>query len=131
MEGVVMNTMKKWLVSLTVCAVAAGAFAQKSAKVPTIKEQVAMAKTNLVANFLDPDAAKFRGLTGYGMKHPDGSGQVVALCGEVNAKNKFGAYTGFRRFYSIGGMLSKVETDDSPLAAYENTCKGDVLFTEK
>ncbi|NKA33228.1 hypothetical protein GO300_01294 [Ralstonia solanacearum] len=43
----------------------------------------------------DPDSAEFRN-TKYG---PDvGAGK--ALCGEVNAKNGFGGYAGFRRFVS-------------------------------
>lgn len=45
-----------------------------------------------VANGLkDPDSAKFRGV----------KVKWGTVCGEVNAKNSFGGYVGYRRFYSI------------------------------
>lgn len=121
--------LNKTLFAAILVAVAVSVHAQT--KAPTVKEQAILAKKNLVKEFLDPESAKFRGLIGYGMKHPDGQVQLIALCGEVNGKNSFGAYTGFKRFYSIGGMMSKIETEESPVAAYDTTCKGDVVFQEK
>lgn len=55
---------------------------------------VADAKRRLTRDFKDPGSAQFRNtyLT-------TDKGTAVALCGEVNAKNSFGAYTGFRPFY--------------------------------
>lgn len=44
----------------------------------------------VVADFYDPSAAQFRSL----------SHSHDALCGEVNGKNRMGAYVGFKRFYS-------------------------------
>ena len=52
----------------------------------------AKAKENLTWDFKDPEAARFRGLFVSRM------GDALILCGEVNAKNSYGAYIGFRRF---------------------------------
>jgi hypothetical protein len=53
---------------------------------------VVRAKKEVAKDFLDPDSANFRGL--FVLKDNTGS----SLCGEVNAKNKMGAYVGYRRF---------------------------------
>ncbi|WIX34939.1 hypothetical protein QO259_09975 [Salinicola sp. JS01] len=56
-----------------------------------------------VANQLrDPDSAKFRNVVGgQGVNHSD------TVCGEVNGKNGFGAYVGYRKFiYYPDGTLS-------------------------
>lgn len=48
----------------------------------------------------DPDSAQFRNIIG----------SDDAYCGEVNAKNGFGAYTGFRKFvYRRGVVLFQPE----------------------
>ena len=104
------------------------AFAQQD-KMPTMKDQVAMAKKVVVENFLDPDGAKFRGLTGFGAKNGKNAA-LVALCGEVNGKNSYGAYIGFKRFYIIGFSYYKIESSDTPIA-YDVTCKGDVVYEAK
>lgn len=69
------------------------------------------------AQLKDGDSAKFRNL--YVKKQF--SGQYVgnkfvndvATCGEVNAKNGYGAYTGFRRFYVFGSIVSIPDDDDA------------------
>ncbi|MBP7453322.1 MAG: hypothetical protein KA914_11070 [Ottowia sp.] len=63
--------------------------------VPTEKldEFVTATKTNLVRDFKDPEGARFRDTF-------VGSRRGSVLCGEVNAKNSYGAYTGYRRFYA-------------------------------
>lgn len=53
---------------------------------------VAETKQALTRNFKDPSAAQYRNLAVYS---DDGE---LALCGEVNAKNGFGAYIGFTPF---------------------------------
>lgn len=52
---------------------------------------VASAKSNLVRDFKDPGTVQWRNLF-------VSEGNMLALCGEVNAKNSYGAYIGFRRF---------------------------------
>jgi hypothetical protein len=54
----------------------------------------------VVADFYDPSAAQFRNL----------KQNYQALCGEVNGKNKMGAYVGFKRFYS-GSTGARIEPD--------------------
>jgi len=54
----------------------------------------------VVADFYDPSAAQFRNLRQ----------NYRALCGEVNGKNKMGAYVGFKRFYS-GSTGARIEPD--------------------
>ena len=54
----------------------------------------------LTADFNDPSAAQFRNL----------KQNYEALCGEVNGKNRFGAYVGFKRFYS-GRSGARIEPD--------------------
>ena len=60
---------------------------------------VRQAKAKITANFKDPSSAQFRNL------YLSGKG-LPTLCGEVNAKNSYGAYVGFRGFiYSETSML--------------------------
>lgn len=65
---------------------------------------IARAKRSLASGFKDPDSAQFRDLFISGDAMP-------VLCGEVNAKNSYGAYVGFRRFYATGKeSLNSVES---------------------
>jgi len=67
-------------------------------------------KAAILANLKDPDSAKFKGLF---------TARDTFLCGEVNAKNSMGGYTGFQRFVTMG----------SPgLTWFDN---GDVKFIEQ
>jgi hypothetical protein len=64
---------------------------------------VSFTKEALIRSFKDPGAVQFRGVFISGKAMP-------VLCGEVNGKNSYGAYVGFRRFYSTGkAMLTEVE----------------------
>lgn len=56
---------------------------------------IEQAKTLVVHDLLDPSSAQFRDL-----KFHERTG---AVCGELNAKNRMGGYTGFRRFYVKDG----------------------------
>lgn len=60
----------------------------------------------------DPDSAQFRNQKGF--------------CGEVNSKNGFGAYTGFKKFIAASPDLIVTETDMKPnefQMAWDNVCK--------
>lgn len=48
---------------------------------------------SIADSFKDPDSAKFRNVTVLD------AGKTKAICGEVNAKNSYGGYVGFRSFY--------------------------------
>lgn len=73
-----------------------------------------MAREGIMPKLHDPDAAKFRNQRG--------------ACGEVNAKNLFGAYTGYKRFMYGGPSMIFIENDPK-LAdgafedAWEQLCK--------
>jgi len=56
-----------------------------------------MAREGIMPKLHDPDTAKFRNQRG--------------SCGEVNAKNLFGGYTGYKRFMYGGGDLIFLEGD--------------------
>jgi len=53
-------------------------------------QMVDAAKKRIAYSLTDPDSAKFREV----FVAPN----QVAVCGDVNAKNSFGGYTGFRKF---------------------------------
>lgn len=60
----------------------------------------------------DPDSAQFRNQKGF--------------CGEVNSKNGFGAYTGFKKFIAASSDLIVMEADMKPnefKMAWDNVCK--------
>ena len=52
----------------------------------------------------DPESATFRNVHFY-----SGGGTPV-VCGEVNARNGFGGYTGYERFVAAGTVISAVES---------------------
>ena len=91
------------------------------------QDAVARMKSAVVKDFHDPDSAKFRGLqlrtydppltgrasaylaAGSQASSPKSLSAVIfpepgsmELCGEVNAKNAFGAYVGYRAFWVSG-----------------------------
>ena len=58
------------------------------------------AKKAVESQLKDPDSAKFQNLDG--------------ICGEVNAKNSFGAYGGFKKFIDTGdGVIFSPNLEDS------------------
>jgi len=58
----------------------------------------------------DANSAEFRNEAVYPVPNRDG---VFIMCGEVNAKNSYGAYTGFKRFIvGFGGEHGTVLMDD-------------------
>lgn len=66
------------------------------------------AKAGLVQSFKDPASSQYRGLYVSGKVLP-------VLCGEVNSKNSYGAYVGFRRFFATGKRgLNEVEDTKNP-----------------
>jgi hypothetical protein len=73
------------------------------------------------ASLKDPDAAKFKNLT------TDATG--VLLCGELNAKNSYGAYTGYQSFaYAPGG--ARVDQGEVRASAYRKKGR-DLTLQEK
>ena len=66
------------------------------------------AKQNITAGLKDPNSVQFRKL------HVAHEGAKPVLCGELNAKNSYGGYVGFRRFYAMQRLADgAIDTDDS------------------
>lgn len=61
-------------------------------------------EARVTAKLKDPESAQFRDV------YVSNSFGIPLVCGEVNAKNSFGGYTGYQRFIS-GGELQVIETD--------------------
>lgn len=61
------------------------------------KETISAVKKSLK----DPNSAQFQNVKGY--------------CGEVNAKNSYGGYTGYKRFISVDGRTIIDNDEDDPL----------------
>jgi hypothetical protein len=53
----------------------------------------------------DPESALFRNVKFHS------SGGIPVTCGEVNAKNGFGGYSGFERFIAAGDTLQVLESE--------------------
>lgn len=112
--------MFRFVVLLIVSFISAPVFAQAS-----YVALAAKAKATVVHDLKDPDSAKFRGIGIY--KSTTGKGGVT-VCGEVNAKNAFGAYVGYKRFMLFDD-IALMEGQDSTGLTYEML--GPVLCYEK
>lgn len=64
----------------------------KPVRLPDV--QLGRAKATLVDGFKDPESARFRAIRSYRLSNGD-----VAICGEVNGRNSYGAYVGYKTFY--------------------------------
>lgn len=64
--------------------------------------RVEHAKAVILENLRDPESARFRSI------YQRSSTQIHNVCGQVNAKNGFGGYVGYRRFivWSYSGLPS-------------------------
>jgi hypothetical protein len=78
---------------------------------PGDAQLIAKAKETATRDFMDPDSAKFRKLS------------VVrgSVCGEVNSKNGFGGYVGYKRFVSVAGVVSLHDDGSSKFSEFHET----------
>lgn len=58
------------------------------------RSQTETVKSQVVYDFKDPATAQFRNIQAFRVQNGD-----IAVCGEVNGKNSFGAYIGYKPFY--------------------------------
>lgn len=66
------------------------------------ESQMAEAEAAVRDALKDPDSANFRDLHGISVAE---DGPLMAVCGEVNAKNSYGGYIGYNRFaYTAGDV---------------------------
>ena len=78
---------------------------ERNSRPPTAEQQAKRGYDTYVSRILkDPDSAEFRdkhrGKLVYGQ---------IAMCGEVNAKNAFGGYVGYRRFIAFGDGTAEID----------------------
>lgn len=110
--------MKRVLVVAVAAMVLAGCDLSKDGAVDSAKGMIA-------SKLKDPDSAKFEGV--YMVeKESVGDTSYGYLCGKVNSKNSFGAYTGAKRFtanmsFSKSGSIS---VSDVQMDEGENTQSG-------
>ena len=64
------------------------------------KQLIQTAETFIAYSLKDPDSAKFRNviINKVENKAPNSKPIRLAVCGEVNGKNAFGAYSGYQQF---------------------------------
>jgi len=70
----------------------------------------------------DPQSAQFRN-TFFNYATLEGK-RIPVSCGQVNARNSFGGYTGFKRYVSAGEGLTFLESDVSDFENVWNTLCG-------
>lgn len=99
---------------------------------PTNSEAVEFGKDSVKAMLKDPDSAKFSEVDFY--PELDHKSQLSGyVCGEVNAKNSFGAYSGKQLFYSRisindgnkKSIITKLidNNDSSSLITFKSYCQ--------
>ena len=93
---------------------------RQAAKSPTASQEineVPIAKALIIERLKDPDSASFRNVQ-Y-VKHS------CVVCGEVNAHNGFGGYTGYKSFIVDHGLVFSEESRDRGFADMWNSeCAG-------
>ena len=119
----------------------------------TIQISLNLMKEEIVKDFHDPESARFRNIRLY---NTNGSiteqlyelrtkkfeelnsdtllnilnynSESFQLCGEVNARNGFGAYVGYKKFYVLNGKkpIAILETKNIPLGSlFDSLCGKD------
>jgi hypothetical protein len=74
-------------------------------------EALAIAHKAIVHDLKDPSSAQFRDETVRSQTLTDGSTGYI-ICGEMNAKNSYGAYVGFVPYY-VAGNSGKFRTEEN------------------
>lgn len=86
--------MRKILIAIACCLAWTSVIAA-----PSNAKLIVQAKESVTKKLKDPESARFRGV--FVMRD--------SVCGEVNAKNSYGGYIGFKRFIAIAGLLVVLE----------------------
>lgn len=120
------------LLAITAFSLSAGAATKKPAPSPALPsaEEIALkahdkmiadAQTLITDRLKDPESARFRSVFT--------SPKMLAVCGEVNAKNSMGGYVGFRRFI-VAQDKAGTEADGSYFVEsnWDGRCKNDVVY---
>ncbi len=144
--------MKKIYISIAALLILIGSliYLQFFNNEKTIKVSLSLMKKEITKDFNDPESARFRNIRLY---NTDGSileqlnelrnkqfkelnsdallailnynSESFQLCGDVNAKNGFGAYVGYKKFYVLNGKepIAILETKSIPLSSlFDSLC---------
>ncbi|WP_019933859.1 hypothetical protein [Oceanimonas smirnovii] len=71
-------------------------------KVNVSQEDIEQARNAVLLSLKDPESAKFTNW--YGTREP-GEDSASAICGEVNARNSYGGYSGFTHFAVVSNTV--------------------------
>lgn len=74
---------------------------------PSHDKAIDLAKTEISHDMKDPLSTQFRDISTKKVGEKDDGSVVMLVCGEVNSKNSFGAYSGFSQFVIALTMKSK------------------------
>jgi hypothetical protein len=96
--------LKTAIAALVIAACTSPALAQKGKDAQLISE----AKRSVADLFKDPDSVRFCDIGIYQRYNSD----QRFLCGEVNAKNSYGAYVGYKTFYATKGDVYVISDED-------------------
>lgn len=114
------NNNKKYLLCLAILLIIIGALWWLA--LPKFKHSMHIknAKSKIEYSLNDSESARYRNV-----RFNIGKRMMKSVCGEINAKNKFGAYTGFKKFmYFADEDLVFFETDDDFVErAWINYCE--------
>lgn len=93
--------------------------------------EIATVKANLTRDLYDPWSVRYRNVEIVPLSVDGGGVQPHVYCGEINAKNRFGAYIGFQHFLSFAQPLTADQHADidDPSSSYRSIgwdvfCKG-------
>jgi len=91
-----------------------------------------MAKANLREILKDPESARFQHVFINTVTTADGRTAHI-YCGEMNAKNSYGGYSGYQRFIAAPGAAAMEESTDDFEDRWSRLCdaalRPDVPFT--
>lgn len=122
--------MKKTLI-VTVAALSLAACSNIKG---TDAHAIKLAEKGMAYDLIDPSSAQFRDMKVYKAPAKTDAEDVALIgkvvCGQINGKNRNGAYTGFSRFvYSVGLEVGTISPDhsvtfDEAKAGYEDCKRG-------
>lgn len=98
-----------------------------------VQSYIEAAKAYFKQNLKDPFSVRFKDILVF-TKAPNGK-PVHGVCGQLNAKNSYGAYVGFRPFYYLvetgSGGIQGGRDGDLFKMFFKMVCDGKIIGTDK
>lgn len=107
-------------IGLSACVTAEPIYRNPLPKSTATAKEINLAKQEVRDLMKDPSSVQFKNVAGYSI----GPSRLTSLCGQINAKNGYGAYNGFRHFTYLAGILNTNELEGKP-APWENVFNAD------